>query len=59
MVEAENLVGLCLGVIACFEEGRDSYKANLIVPHDSVLLVGLVGQAEGVLKHWNESVLRM
>ena len=57
MVEAENLVGLSLGVIACFEEGCDSNKADLVVPHDSVLLVGLVGQAEGVLKHWTESVL--
>lgn len=51
MVEAENLVGLGLGVIACFEERCDSNKADLVVPHDSVLLVGLVGQAEGVLKH--------
>jgi hypothetical protein len=43
VVDAENLVGLCLGIVACFEERRDSYKADLIVPHDSVLLVGLVG----------------
>jgi hypothetical protein len=57
MVEAENFVGLSLGVIACLEERRDSYKADLVIPHDSVLLIRLVGQAEGVLKHCDESVL--
>lgn len=54
IVEAENLVGLGLGVVACFEERRDSDKADLIVPHDCVGLVGLVGQAEGILKHWDK-----
>lgn len=47
---------MSLGIVACFEERSDAHKADLIVPHDGVSFVRLVGQTESVLKDWNESV---
>lgn len=41
-----------LRVIASLKERRDADETDLVVPHDHVCLVGLIGKAEGVLEDW-------
>ena len=42
-----------LGVLERLEKGRDADEADLIVPHDDVLLFRIVGYAKCVLEDCN------
>jgi len=40
-----------LGVVKSFEKRRDTDEADVVVPHDDMLLVWVIGHLEGVLEH--------
>lgn len=50
-IKAATGLGLtCLGVFAALEERSDANEANIVVPHDGVLLL-IVRNLEGVLEY--------
>ena len=44
-----------LGVLQSLEERRDADETDLVVPHDMILLLRLLGHVKGVLEHCKAS----